>query len=145
MACDILFGDSSPLYNRLYEQGLINDSFGGNFDILPGVAYLYVGGDSNDPRAVHGAITREAERLAREGIDEDFYQRVRRSAYGQMVRSLNSFENIAIAQAEGVFHGYDYYAFPEVFASITKADLEEFLRRNVTAERTAISLITPKA
>ena len=145
MACDILFGDSSPLYNRLYEQGLINDSFGGNFDILPGVAYLYVGGDSNDPRAVHGAITREAERLAREGIDEDFYQRVRRSAYGQMIRSLNSFESIAISQAEGVFHGYDYFSFPEVFASITKADLEDFLRRNVTAERSAISLITPKA
>ena len=145
LACDILFGDSSPLYSRLYEQGLINDSFGGNFDILPGAAYLYVGGESGDPRAVHSAITREAERLGREGIDEDFYQRIRRAAYGQMVRSLNSFENIAIAQAEGVFHGYDYYAFPEVFASIDKADIEEFLRRCVTDERTAISLVTPRA
>ena len=145
MACDILFGDSSPLYSRLYEQGLINDSFGGNFDILPGVAYLYVGGDTNDPHAVHAAVTEEAQRLAREGIDEDLYQRIRRAAYGQMVRGLNSFETIAISQAEGVFHGYDYFSFPEVFASITKADLEDFLRRNVTAERSAISLITPKA
>ena len=145
MACDILFGDSSPLYSRLYEQGLINDTFGGNFDVLPGVAYLYVGGDSNDPHAVHAAVTAEAQRLGQEGIDEDFYQRIRRAAYGQMIRSLNSFENIAIAQAEGVFHHYDYYAFPEVFASITKADLEAFLRRNITAERTATSLITPKA
>ena len=145
MACDILFGDSSPLYSRLYAQGLINDSFGGNFDILPGVAYLYVGGDTNDPHAVHEAVTAEAQRLGREGIDEDFYQRIRRAAYGQMVRSLNSFETIAISQAEGVFHGYDYYAFPEVFASITKADIEEFLRCNITADRTAISIITPKA
>ena len=145
MACDILFGDSSPLYSRLYEQGLINDTFGGNFDILPGVAYLYVGGDTNDPHAVHAAVTEEAQRLAREGIDEDFYQRVRRAAYGQMIRGLNSFETIAISQAEGVFHGYDYFSFPEVFSSITKADLEDFLRRNVTADRTAISLITPKA
>ena len=145
MACDILFGDSSPLYSRLYAQGLINDSFGGNFDILPGAAYLYVGGDTNDPHAVHEAVTAEAQRLGREGIDEDFYQRIRRAAYGQMVRSLNSFETIAISQAEGVFHGYDYYAFPEVFASITKADIEEFLRCNITADRTAISIITPKA
>lgn len=144
MACDILFGDSSPLYSRLYEEGLINDSFGGNFDILPGVAYLYVGGDTNDPQAVHAAVTEEAQRLAREGIDEDFYQRIRRSSYGQMVRSLNSFETIAISQAEGVFHGFDYYTFPEVFASITKADIEDFLRRNITPGRTAISLITPK-
>ena len=145
LACDILFGDSSPLYSRLYEQGLINDSFGGNFDILPGAAYLYVGGDSNDPRAVHAAVTEEAQRLGREGIDQGFYQRIRRAAYGQMVRSLNSFENIAIAQAEGVFHGYDYYDFPAIFSSIAKADIEDFLRRSVTEERTAISIITPKS
>ena len=109
------------------------------------MAYLYVGGDTNAPHAVHAAVTEEAQRLAREGIDEDLYQRIRRAAYGQMVRGLNSFETIAISQAEGVFHGYDYFSFPEVFASITKADLEDFLRRNVTAERSAISLITPKA
>ena len=28
LACDILMGESSPLYARLYSQGLINDSFG---------------------------------------------------------------------------------------------------------------------
>ena len=144
MACDILFGDSSPLYRRLYEEGLINGTFGGNFDILPGAAYLYVGGDTEDPRAVHRAVTVEAARLAREGIDEDFYQRIRRSAYGQMVRSLNSFDTAAVAAAEGVFHGYDYYDFPAVFETITKGDVEDFLRRYVTEERTAISLIDPK-
>ena len=79
MVCDILFGDSSPLYSRLYEEGLINNSFGGNFDILPGAAYLYVGGDTNEPKKVHEAVTAEAKRLAAEGIDEDFYQRIRRA------------------------------------------------------------------
>ena len=144
MACDILFGDSSPLYRRLYEEGLINGSFGGNFDLLPGAAYLYVGGDAKDPRAVHQAVTAEAERLAREGIDETFYQQIRRAAYGQLVRSLNSFETIAIAAAEGVFQGFDYYRFPEVFDTITKADIEAFLRENVAGERTALSIINPK-
>jgi len=143
LACDILFGDSSPLYSRLYEKGLINDSFGGNFDILPGVAYLYVGGDTNAPAEVHHAVTEEAARLAREGIDEDFYQRIRRSSYGQMIRTLNSFETIAVAAAEGIFNGFDYYEFPAVFETITKADVEEFFRRNITEERTAISMIYP--
>src|SRR5699024_4173973 len=52
MACDILLGDSSPLYLRLYDQGLINSSFGGAFEMLPGTAYLYAGGDSKDARKV---------------------------------------------------------------------------------------------
>ena len=144
MACDILFGDSSPLYRRLYEEGMINGSFGGNFDILPGAAYLYVGGDANDPHAVHQAITAEADRLGREGIDETLYQQIRRAAYGQMIRSLNSFETVAMAAAEGVFHGFDYCDFSQVFSTISKADLEAFLRTNVTPARTALSIIRPK-
>ena len=70
MACDILLGDSSPLYLRLYDQGLINSSFGGAFEMMPGIAYLYAGGDSKNARAVAVEIQKEVDRLAREGIDE---------------------------------------------------------------------------
>ena len=66
MACDVLFGDSSPLYTSLYEEGAINGSLGGNFDVLPGAAYLYVGGDAKDPRDVFRRIAAEARRLGEE-------------------------------------------------------------------------------
>ena len=143
MACDVLFGDSSPLYARLYEAGDINGSLGGNFDLMPGAAYLYVGGDARDPRRVFDAITAEARRLGTEGIDEAFYQRLRRAAYGQAIRSLNSFENIAVSLAEGHFQGFDYYRLPEVFDSVTKADVEAFLREELTPEHAALSVIRP--
>ena len=103
-----------------------------------------MGGDAKDPRRVYDEITRQAEKLVREGIDEAFYQQIRRSAYGGMLRSLNSFENIAISMAEGYFRGFDYYRFPEVFDTVTKADVEAFLRENITPERAALSLIHPK-
>ena len=143
MACDVLFGDSSPLYARLYEAGDINGSLGGNFDLMPGAAYLYVGGDARDPRRVFDAITAEARRLGTGGIDEAFYQRLRRAAYGQAIRSLNSFENIAVSLAEGYFQGFDYYRLPEVFDSVTKADVEAFLREELTPEHAALSVIRP--
>ena len=143
MACDVLFGDSSPLYARLYEAGDINGSLGGNFDLMPGAAYLYVGGDARDPRRVFDAITAEARRLGTGGIDEAFYQRLRRAAYGQAIRSLNSFENIAVSLAEGHFQGFDYYRLPEVFDSVTKADVEAFLREELTPEHAALSVIRP--
>ena len=143
MACDVLFGDSSPLYASLYEEGAINGSLGGNFDIMPGASYLYVGGDARDPRRVFNEITAEARRLAEEGIDESFYQQIRRAAYGQAIRSLNSFENIAVSLAEGHFRGFDYYRLPEIFDSVTKADVEAFLREEITQEHAAISVIRP--
>ena len=145
LACDVLFGDSSPLYTRLYEEGAINGSLGGNFDQLPGAAYLYVGGDAKDPRRIFAEITREARRLAEEGIPDDFYQQIRRASYGQMIRGLNSFENIAAGMAEGCFQGYDYYRFPEIFQSVEKADVEAFLRENIRDSRAAVSIIEPGA
>ena len=144
MTCDILLGDSSPLYLRLYDQGLINTSFGGAFEMMPGVAYLYAGGDSKDSRAVMAEIRKEADRLAREGIDEDFYQRVRRASFGANLRGLNSFENIAVSLTEGYFHGYDPFRFPQVFDSITKEDIAAFLRDNITEDRMVLSEIVPK-
>ena len=143
IACDILLGDSSPLYLRLYDQGLINTSFGGSFEMMPGIAYLYAGGDSKDARTVAAEIQKEADRLVREGIDEAFYQQVTRASFGSNLRGLNSFENIAVSLTEGYFHGYDPFRFPEVFDSITKEDVTAFLRDNIRAERMVLSEIVP--
>ena len=90
------------------------------------------------------SLRREAERLAAEGIDEDYYQRVRRASFGSNLRGLNSFENIAVTLTEGYFHGYDPLRFPEVFESITPEDVAAFLKANVTAERMVLSRIVPK-
>ena len=144
LACDLLFGESSPLYQRLYSQGLINASFGGEFELLPGAAFLYAGGECRDPRAVAAELQKEADRLVRQGVDEDFFQRTLRASFGSSLRGLNSFESIAVSLTEGRFGGYDPFRFPEVFASIRQEDVLDFLRQNVTAERAALSEIVPR-
>ena len=144
MACDILLGDSSPLYLRLYDKGLINGSFGGAFEMMPGMAYLYAGGDSKEAKTVAAEIQKEADRLVREGIDPDFYERVRRASFGENLRGLNSFENIAVSLTEGYFHGYDPFRFPQVFDAVAPEDILRFLRENITEEHAVLSLILPR-
>jgi len=144
MACDLLLGESSPLYLRLYGQGLINTSFGGAFEMMPDTAYLYAGGDSRDVKAVAAEIKKEARRLATEGLDRDFYERVRKAAFGTMLRGLNSFENIAVSLTEGHFAGYDALRFPRAFDSIGEEDVLAFIRDELTEEHAAMSTILPK-
>ena len=144
MACDVLLGDSSPLFQRLYDEGLINASFGGGFDQLPGVAVLCAGGESEQPEKVSDAILSEAQRLVREGIDPAFFEQIRRASFGATLRALNSFENIAVSLADGYFRGFDALRFPEAYESIEKADVERFLRENLTESRRALSIIEPK-
>jgi len=144
LACDLMMGESSPLYARLYEKGLINGSFGSCYEMLPGASYVYAGGDSNDSAAVRQAILDEAQRLVTEGFDTDYYQRVCRANFGSTLKSLNSFENIAVSMAEGYFRNYDPYRFPEVFAAITPEDITAFIKENMVESRAALSVINPK-
>lgn len=144
LACDVLMGESSPLYARLYAEGLINGSFGAAFDLLPGASYVYAGGDSKDPQAVAEAILAEAQRLVSQGVDGNYYRRVVNANFGAALKALNSFESIAVSMAEGCFQGYDPYRFPEVYDSITVEDVLDFLRQNMTRDHMALSVITPK-
>lgn len=143
LASDALFGESSVLFHRLYREGAVSGSLDGGIDLVPGAAYTYVGGDAKDPVAVFEEITAQAARLGQEGIEENFYQQLRRGLYGQMLRGLDSFENIALSLAEGYFEGYDYYRFPEIFDSIKKTDIEAFLRDHYSMENAAVSIIKP--
>lgn len=144
IACDLLFGDSSPLFNRLYTEGLVNGSFGGGFSSMANIASLYVGGDSRDPRAVRDAILGEASRIAEEGVDEERLRKLLRGNYGETLRGFNDFENIALGIADGYFRGYDCCHFPEVYRSICGEDVRLFIEKNLTEERCALSVILPK-
>ena len=47
--------------------------------------------------------------------------------------------------AEGKFHDYDPYRFPEIYDSITAGDVLDFIRENLVAERCEVSIIDPLA
>ena len=144
LAGDVLFGPSSPLYARLYEEGLINASFDGGYEAEPECAFLGVGGESRDPEKVRDLVLAEAARIAKEGIDGGLWERQKKAAYGAAVRQLNSLENICIEAAQAHFRGEDFLRFPEIFRSLEKADAERMIARWCVPERTALSVIRPK-
>ena len=144
LASEVLLGTSSPLYARLYSEGLINESFGYGCEAYPGAAFLCAGGESRDPEAVREAVLTEAVRICREGVDESLFQQLKKAAYGYMVRNLNSFENICVSQSMAHFNGYEYLTFPQCFETIAKADVEACIRRAVTREKAALAVVQPK-
>ena len=143
LACEALLGNSSPLYVRLYREGLINSSFSYGFAGYPPCAYAVAGGESADPAAVAAAIAAEAERIGREGVDPALFARLKKGLYGTKVRGLNSFENICVGMAQAYFAGYDMLRFPEVFEGVSQADVETCIRTCFTPERAALAVVQP--
>lgn len=145
LASECLMGESSPLYTRLYEEGLIDSDFSYGYEGLKGVSLLSAGGDSRDPKAVQNAILAEADRIGREGINPALFIQLKRSALGRRIRGLDSFESICYRLCAYHFEGVAYLNFPEVFEQISQQQVEEFLRRTVTEERSALSVIRPRS
>ena len=144
LALETLLGNSTPLYAKLYREGLINQEFSYGYECYPGCAFLMAGGESKDPEAVRAAVAGERDRIGREGIDEQLWERVKKGVYGNKVRGLNSFENLCVGQAQAFFAGSNFLRFADLFDSITKKEAEELIETWVTRERTALSVIRAK-
>jgi predicted Zn-dependent peptidase len=144
LLCEAWMGTSSPLYAKLYSEGLINQGFFYGYEAYPDAAFLIAGGESPDPVAVREAICKEAERLSRDGLDEALFLRLKKAVYGGQVRALNSFEHLCVEQARAYFSDESIWLFPEVYATIEKSDLEQALREWISEESTAMAVIWPK-
>lgn len=144
LAAEVLMGESSALYQKLYETGLIDSDFSCGFESVPKAAMLTAAGDTRDPDAVCAAILAQAEIILSEGVDEALFQRLKKSALGRRLRDLDSFESICYRQCAYYFENCDYFTFPEVYQDISVEDVYAFLRETVREERMAISIIHPK-
>ena len=143
LAAEALFGESSELYLKLYEEGLIDSSFGGGFETVDGCAMLMCSGDSDNAYAVRDAVIAQAEKIAREGVPEASFLRMKRSALGRRIRSLDSFDSTCFRICAYHFSDFDYFRFPEIYRSIEATEIQCFLNRVVKRERCSLSIINP--
>ena len=143
LAAEALFGESSELYLRLYEQGIIDSSFGGGFETIDGCAMLLCSGDSDYPEDLGRELIAQAEKLVAEGIEDGAFARMKRSALGRRIRGLDSFDSTCFRLCAYHFSDFDYFRFPEIFRDIESGDIQEFLRRIATRERSSLSVIYP--
>ncbi len=144
LSLEILAGHSSPLYLRLYKEGLINSSFSAAYEAAAGAAYVMAGGESADPDKVFEAYKNEAKLLAEKGPDLAVFNRLKKAMAGRQIRSLNSMDSICYNYARGYFRGYDAYEAPEILNGIKPDDVTAFFKNNMTPEKMAISIIKPR-
>ncbi len=129
LACEALAGNSSPLYNRLYEKkGLINSSFTWAIWTIRLCLFLVAGGETKDPEGVRDAILQEGKADRRGGGWKRPFPTAEKGCLWRPVRGLNSFETLCVEQAQGYFAEQNPWTFPEIYDALTRQDVEEFLR-----------------
>ena len=143
LAAEALFGESSALYLKLYEEGVIDSSFGGGFETVDGAAMLLCSGDSESPEVIRQAILAQAQTLRVEGIGEEAFLRMKRSALGRRIRALDSFDSTCFRLCAYKMSDFDYFRFPEIYRDIRQEDVLAFIAETVKAEHSVLSVIEP--
>ena len=145
LALEAVAGSSSPLYSRLYSQGLINKQFGTEFEVVTVRSHSLISGESRDPEKVMSALTEEISKVSREGIDSGLFSRLKKAYTGLVLRTFNLFDSICYNVATAYFKGYDAFRAADALDSVTKDDVEAYIRENFTADKCAMAVISPKS
>ncbi|OUM89643.1 MAG: zinc protease [Bacillus thermozeamaize] len=143
LAMEALFGTGSELYQQLYDENLIDDSFGYQLVEETAFAFTMVGGDTPDPERLLSIVKERLARHLDEGLSEETFERVRRKKIGQWLRSLNSLEFIANQFTSYRFNGTDLFAVLPMLERITCEDVNRRMREHLHPEQMAVSIVEP--
>lgn len=141
---EYISGDTSPLYERLFNDGLINTGFGSEYFTGYGYRAVIFSGESRDPKAVSDAIKAEIRKVHAEGIREEDFERIRRMHYGRAIMDYNDVDGLANELVAATFEGYDLFDEIEIYKTLTLKDAEDRLKEQMHEEFSAMSVIIPK-
>lgn len=142
---EFIAGESSGLYRELYEEELINSSFGA--DVFTGNGYFssIFEGESRNPREVQSRIISEIERLKRDGLDPDEFEIIKKAFYGTQLRRFGNVESVANSMVAAHFDGVSLYDSIEICANVEFEDVAKRLENSFDTNRCAISIIEPSS
>lgn len=143
IALQVLFGTASEFYSRLYEEGVIDESFRTSYYGEASFGMTTLAGVSSQPEKLYDAILKVVRHAIEHGLPEDEVERVRRSMYGEMVGVFDSLDSISYLLNNGVFRGVSIFEPLSVLEEIDVEKVNGRVREHFQEQLHALSLVTP--
>ena len=138
-----LCGGMSPLYRRLYDEGLVDPGFGGEVLRVDGACCILFTGESDCPETVRRLLLEEIERLRAAGVDREIFTLCKNEKYGQLVENLENVEDAASQMADFALQGQTVPQQVEMLAGLRPEDADAALRQILRPETMAFVKILP--
>lgn len=128
ISMDLLFqmlvGTTSQNYLRLYNEGLLDDSFGYEFSMDRSFYFADFGGDSEEPQKLADRLTEILLHFATDPeINEENLALLKKKMLGKYFQSLNSLEYVANQFTQSLFGEWTLFDMPEIIQEIELADV----------------------
>ncbi|HLO12389.1 MAG TPA: pitrilysin family protein [Pseudoneobacillus sp.] len=142
---DLLFGKSSDNYQKLYSEGLIDETFSYDFTSEQGFGFAMLGGDTAEP----DRLAETLENMLREaasgnGITEEGLTKAKKKKIGAFLRSVNSPEYIANQFTRYAFNDMNLFDVVPTLEKITLDHVKSVAANFIKEERFTVCQIIPK-
>ena len=139
----MIFGKSSPLYEKLYNGGLINQKFYADYEPQTDYGFVTVEGESEDPEKVFETVTQYIDNLGKKGLSEEEFERIKKVIWGNYIRSYNDIGSFAHEFISMDFMGIDYTDYYNVYKDVTFEDVKKRFYELYNKEYAVLSVIEP--
>lgn len=141
----MLFGPTSANYLKLYDSGLIDDSFSYEFSFERSFDFVSVGGDTKDPDGLT-EVLKEILLSAKNSpeMTEENFELVKKRSIGQMLQAMNSIEYLAHQFIEADYGEANVFDIVPIMEDITLEELQELADRYMKAPALSAFHILPR-
>ncbi len=140
---EMIFGKASNLYKQLYEDGLITSNFDADYTFEGGYSYSAVSGESKSPQEVYERVAEAVKSIARNGLSEEDFQRIRKMKLGSFIKLFNSVDRTAREFSANYFRGIELFDYIDVYGSISFDQICNIFDKHFIPERMALSTVVP--
>ncbi len=144
MILDVIAGEVSPLYRRLYDSGLINSSFAAESFVGRDYVMSLFAGESKNPDEVYRQIMAEIERAKSEGIDKERFNIAKKSLYGKYLSAFSTPEGVASMMQAAHMYNFEMYSMLDEIASVSLDDAQNRLNTAFDTEKSVLSVVKSK-
>lgn len=141
IALNILLGKSSPLYQKLYEEGNLSAQPDFDYEFSEQYAHILIASQSKNPRKVYEDFRKEVKKLQKNGITEEDFERCKKKLYGNYVTEYNNIDSIARMFLADWMKGNNSFEYIEGYDQITKEYVEEILKNKFQEDKMIISIV----
>lgn len=141
LAQDLCFSSLNPDYQRWMDEGIISDFVGADIDYGEDYGVLMFYTETWKQDAFEQIVTKVCDQMAHIDVDEEQLIQLKHRYFGQAVRSLNSFDDIAIGYIRSSFAGYDYFAGMDLINAITITEIRETCQTLCLDHRSIVTII----
>lgn len=138
---EIMAGEASPLYRRLYDEGLINQTFASEAMSSRDYALTMFSGESRDPQEVYEGIKEEILRVKSQGIGKEDFARAKKAVYGRYMGMYGRVDSVAGLMVATHFAGVSLYDLLDCVADLEHKELTARLGVSFNGYNSALSVV----